>query len=137
VEELGVTDEDAIVAALLHDVVEDTRVPLSEIEERFGQRVAEMVKLLSKIPQGPDEPKSLMLDRYYAGLRTADPLVRQIKLADRVHNLREIAHGTPEFQKRYWVETRLMLEDVLAGTAGIELLRQEFERSRPADSDVD
>lgn len=136
VAELGVTDEDAVVAALLHDVVEDTRVPLSEIGERFGPRVADMVKLLSKIPQDPDEPKALMLDRYYSGLRTAEPLIRQIKLADRVHNLREMAAAPPEFRARYLVETQLLLDDVLAGTPGIELLRAEYERSRAVGGDV-
>lgn len=127
VNELGVSDEDVLVAALLHDVVEDTRVPLSEIEERFGPRVAGMVGLLSKVPE-PGEPEGLMVDRYYAGLRAAEPAVRQIKVADRVHNLREMHAATAEFRERYLVETRRLLDDVLAGAPGLELLRAEFER---------
>ena len=134
--ELGVTDEDALVSALLHDVAEDTRVPLSEIGERFGPRVEEMVRLLSKLPDDPDEPKASMLDRYYAGLRSAEPIVRQIKLADRIHNLRQVLHGTPAFQTRYLTETRFLLDDVLVGTPGIEVLRAEYDRSREAVGDV-
>src|SRR4051794_3261823 len=95
VSELGVQDEDAQVAALLHDVVEDTRVPLSEIAERFGPRVAEMVGVLSKVTES-NETNEQTLSRYYQGLRDAEPVVRQIKLADRVHNLREMGAGTPE-----------------------------------------
>lgn len=135
VNELGVTDEDAQVAALLHDVAEDTRVPLSEIGERFGPRVLGMVAALSKLPE-PGEPHAEMLDRYYVGLRVADAVVRQIKVADRVHNLREMSAGTPEFRAKYLRETEHLLTDVLAGTAGIDLLRSEFERSRTAFSDV-
>ena len=128
VTELGVQDEDAQVAALLHDVAEDTRVPLSEIVERFGPRVGEMVRLLSKLPE-PDEPKEDMLARYYAGLRSAEPVVRQVKVADRVHNLRDMAAGTPEFRSRYLKETEMLLADVLAGTPGIELLQAVYEES--------
>lgn len=134
--ELGVTDEDAQVAALLHDVAEDTRVPLSEIGERFGPRVEQMVRLLSKLPANPDEPKAVMIERYYAGLRTAEPLVKQVKLADRVHNLRDMAAATPEFQARYLAETLFLLTDVLAGTPGIEVLRAEYDRSRQRLGDV-
>jgi GTP diphosphokinase / guanosine-3',5'-bis(diphosphate) 3'-diphosphatase len=129
VTELGVTDEDAQVAALLHDVVEDTKVPLTEIIERFGPRVGEMVRLLSKLPE-PGESKENMLARYYAGLRAAEPVVRQIKVSDRVHNLRDMAAGTPEFQSRYLVETEMLLADVLCGTPGIEVLQAVYEESR-------
>lgn len=136
VAELGVSDEEAQVAALLHDVAEDTRVPLSEIGERFGIRVEEMVRVLSKRSTDPGEPTAEMLDRYYAALRATDPLVRQIKLADRVHNLRQMIHGTRSFRERYLVETETLLNDVLAGTPGIELLRAEFEKAREAFGDV-
>jgi GTP pyrophosphokinase len=78
--QLGVRDADTICAALLHDVVEDCSVALSQIEARFGARVARLVKLVTKT--GLSERK------YFARLVYAnEPGAWEVKLADRLHNL--------------------------------------------------
>jgi (p)ppGpp synthase/HD superfamily hydrolase len=128
--ELGIADEEAQVAALLHDVAEFTRVPLSEIGERFGPRVEHMVRVLSRLPEDPDEPTAVTLDRHDASLRSAETVVRQIAVADRLHNLREMSAGGSTSDLQYVAETLRLADDVLAGTPGIELLRAEIERVR-------
>lgn len=79
---IGERDEDILVAALLHDVSEDTDTPLAEIAARFGPRVAEIVGVLTKPSEGG-------LAAQIAQVATADSGVQRIKLADRLHNLSE------------------------------------------------
>src|SRR5690348_2693591 len=69
--ELGVEDETAQIAALLHDVVEDTPIEIEQIASEFGQPVADMVKTLTKdpVPDKSSAAKAKMLEKYYAGLR--------------------------------------------------------------------
>jgi GTP pyrophosphokinase len=123
--ELRVRDDDAKIAALLHDVVEDTPVQLAEIETRFGAMVAQMVGALTKPPLAPGQTKEEMLESYYAGLRSAPDVVRQIKIADRVHNLRDMVSTDRSFQEKYLPDSRELLA-VLAQTPGIELLYAEY-----------
>src|SRR5688572_21496994 len=76
-DELGVSDEDALVAALLHDVVEDTAVTAGEIEARFGKTVKEYVLGVTK-PQRPAGVRKEDFGRgYYPGLRGKPEAVRQ------------------------------------------------------------
>ncbi|MCL2038016.1 RelA/SpoT family protein [Candidatus Saccharibacteria bacterium] len=96
-------DLDSVIAGLLHDVVEDTDTPLSEIEEKFGEDVARLVDGVTKVgmtragrddistylPETKDNLAKLMI------ATGSDIRVIIIKLADRLHNLR-----TLEFQPR-------------------------------------
>jgi hypothetical protein len=90
----GVTDVDTIVGAILHDVVEDTSVPLSTIRERFGDNVASLVahvtddKSLRK-----DERKRLQI--VHASDPTTPIGAKLIKLADKLHNLRSLLTSQP------------------------------------------
>lgn len=80
----------AIACALLHDVVEDTTIELAVIAERFGPAVARGVAALSKNPAVGDKSAQMLdsLDR----IRECPPEVWMVKLADRIHNLREPPH---------------------------------------------
>jgi GTP pyrophosphokinase len=129
VDELGVTDRTASIAALLHDVVEDTPVPLTEIVTRYGNEVAEIVAALTKAELKPGEDKLSVNARYYAGLRDKPLVVRQIKVADRIHNLREMEYGTAEFRARYCKDTESLIA-ALEGTPGLEKLRHVFAEAR-------
>jgi len=91
---------------------------------------AEMVRLLTKSPL-PGEPKPEMLRRYYDGLRSGSEVVRQIKIADRIHNLREMPSGGVVFTERYLRDT-VELMAVLEGTRGMELLRAEYAKAESA-----
>jgi guanosine-3',5'-bis(diphosphate) 3'-pyrophosphohydrolase len=89
-------DEEVVAAALLHDVVEDTSVTLSEVRERFGARVAELVACVTEDPELPtDERKRAYRD----AVRHSPDAARAICAADKVCNvsdLREAASDSAE-----------------------------------------
>ena len=101
-------DVQAIIAALLHDVVEDTAVTKNEITARFGKQVADLVDGLSKLEkiefqsyqQAQAENFRKMLMAMMSDLR-----VVLIKLADRLHNMQTMAFVRPDKRRRIARET--------------------------------
>ena len=107
--DLGITDEDVLVAALLHDVVEDTDHPLGTIRERFGDRVATFVNEMTLHDSEYDgfEEKHRKLAEH---ARRMSPEAKLIKLSDRLSNLVDL-HARPEKKRdRYAKATRTLLE---------------------------
>jgi (p)ppGpp synthase/HD superfamily hydrolase len=89
--EFGCQEEEVILAALLHDVLEDTAHDYDDLAERFSPRVANMVVSLTK---DTTLPKKAREETYYAHLATCDWQTRLLKAADSLDNLREgIATG--------------------------------------------
>jgi GTP pyrophosphokinase len=82
-------DESAVITALLHDAVEDQGglETLEEIRRRFGSRVAEMVRGCSDAFTTPKPPWRERKERFLAELPGADPQVRLVVAADKLHNL--------------------------------------------------
>ncbi len=104
-------DRDTIIAALLHDVIEDTSIHKEEITEKFGRRVALLVESITKFTEADFSP-DLPLDRKIETLRKLFDVMRYdmrsviIKLADRLHNIETIdALPTLERQRRFADET--------------------------------
>ena len=95
----GVSDEEVLCAAVLHDVVEDTPIDLDQIRSTFGDRVSEMVDVLTK-PSAVNKPErhGIVLGR----LR-GDPEAAEVKMADRLDNLSEIhlTDWAEERRRRY------------------------------------
>lgn len=94
--------EAEVIAAVLHDVVEDCGVPLAEIAARFGSEVAEIVFGCTDVVAMPWRSRKAL---YVAHLATAPASVRLVAGADKVHNARAIlsdlrTHG-PESLKRF------------------------------------
>ena len=90
-------DTDVIVA-LLHDVVEDSDLTVTDIESEFGEEIAAAVGLLTK-------RKDLSFDDYMAAI-AADSTALYVKLADRLDNIQSLQHcGKPEKVRRYLKET--------------------------------
>jgi (p)ppGpp synthase/HD superfamily hydrolase len=90
VKNMGETTEDGIVAARLHDVVEDTPVTLHDIREAFGGNVARLVDCVT------DEPGKNRKERkagMYKKLAAGPPLARRVKLADRIANMEASIEG--------------------------------------------
>ncbi|MDD5718315.1 MAG: bifunctional (p)ppGpp synthetase/guanosine-3',5'-bis(diphosphate) 3'-pyrophosphohydrolase [Candidatus Krumholzibacteria bacterium] len=122
-------DDDTLVAALLHDTVEDTPVKLDELTRRFGGAVAHLVDGVTKITSlGIANPETRRAETYRKLiLSTAqDPRTVLIKLADRLHNMRTIEHMISERQREIAQETM----DVFAPLAhrfGIARLKWELE----------
>ncbi len=122
-------DTATLAAALLHDVVEDSEVPLSEIETRFGTEVAELVDGVTKL--GRIEFKS-MAEEQSNNLRkmliamAKDIRVILIKLADRLHNMRTLASLPAEKQLEKAQET-LEIYAPLAHRLGMTKIKWQLE----------
>jgi (p)ppGpp synthase/HD superfamily hydrolase len=87
----GKGDEDLIIAALLHDWLEDIPgAEMSALAQRFGPRVAQLVEACSDCQGHPKPPWKERKDKYLAHLRTAASEVKLISAADKLHNCRSI-----------------------------------------------
>ncbi len=96
IDELGIYDPDMLVAALLHDIKEDSFIlEWWDIEEIFGGRVRKLVEILTK------EKKT----EYIRKIRRAEREARIIKLADRLDNVRDFEGCTNEKRSRVVAET--------------------------------
>jgi guanosine-3',5'-bis(diphosphate) 3'-pyrophosphohydrolase len=87
----GVTNENVLVAAILHDAIEDTTSDFDDLESAFGFEIASWVGLLSKDKRMPEEKRELA---YRGQLRSAPPEVKLIKLADIYDNILDSESST-------------------------------------------
>jgi guanosine-3',5'-bis(diphosphate) 3'-pyrophosphohydrolase len=129
-------DHEAVMAALLHDVVEDTEVTLAELGERFGAKVAELVDGVTKLRLSTSPrpaADSARLEASNENLRklllatTKDYRVILIKLADRLHNMRTLGYLPPDKRLRIAREC-LEVYAPLADRLGMGQLKGELER---------
>jgi (p)ppGpp synthase/HD superfamily hydrolase len=97
-------DEDLVIAALLHDVVEDCggAPVLKEVRRRFGKRVAHVVDGCTDTDLDPKPPWLQRKKDYIAHLRTADADTRLVSAADKLHNVRSIVAAYREIGDRVW-----------------------------------
>lgn len=133
VERAGLSEE-AIAVAWLHDVVEDTPTPLSEIVERFGGNVAEMVSMLTDEPPRPGLNRGDRKVIDSARLAGALPEVQGIKCADLISNTSTIVKYDPGFARIYLPEKRAIL-DVLT-RAPAPLRDQAWASLRAAEAEI-
>jgi GTP diphosphokinase / guanosine-3',5'-bis(diphosphate) 3'-diphosphatase len=122
-------DDATIVAALLHDTVEDTGSTNEEISERFGPEIAALVDGLTKIKQLDRVTREATQAENLRKLLLAmskDVRVLLVKLADRLHNLRTLEHVKEEKRTRIAQET-MDIYAPLAGRMGMQLVRDEME----------
>lgn len=96
-----------VIAAFLHDVVEDTDYTIDDIQKRFGSDVAFLVRVVTKNTSG-DYIISMQVDNYKQMLNSIHYDIRAllIKLADRLHNMRTLASMPPHKQMRTAGETQ-------------------------------
>ncbi|MBK9975466.1 MAG: bifunctional phosphoribosyl-AMP cyclohydrolase/phosphoribosyl-ATP diphosphatase HisIE [Planctomycetes bacterium] len=126
VEEVKMRDRNEILAAVLHDVLEDDmKTTPQQLVELFGEDTANAVVLLTKMYKRDGTPKEFGLQRYYDGLRSAPGWVKAVKLCDRVHNLRSMAGTglTDEYMAKYRKETRNNLLPLAASSVNQSLLK--------------
>lgn len=126
--EIGM-DSDAVVAGLLHDVVEDTDIELSEIARRFGQDVANLVDGVTKITQmsfSTREEQQAENVRKMLLAMAKDVRVMIIKLADRLHNMRT-SDGWPPQKRRDKAKETMDIYAPLAHRLGIRTIKEELE----------
>ena len=122
-------DTSSLVAALVHDVVEDTPITLTEIEERFGFEVGQIVDGVTKIGRVEFRSHTEQQVENYRKLLLSmaqDARVILIKLADRLHNMRTLEHLGSDKRKRIALETREIYAP-LAHRLGMAALKWELE----------
>jgi GTP pyrophosphokinase len=122
-------DDATIVAALLHDVIEDTDVTRGEIDQLFGDEIGALVEGLTKLKKLDLVTKKAEQAENFRKLLVAissDIRVLLIKLADRLHNMRTLEHKRPESRQRISDET-LEIYAPLAGRMGMQSMREELE----------
>jgi len=126
--EIGL-DATSIVAALLHDVVEDTEYTLEDIDNMFGDTVAKIVDGLTKISHlKQDKDVSLQAENFRKMLLTLNDDVRVIiiKIADRLHNMQTMESMQPDKQVKIASET-LYIYAPLAHRIGLYSIKTELE----------
>ena len=136
-------DTEAVMAALLHDVLEDTQVNKKQLSEQFGQEVAELVDGLSKLDKIEFATyKDAQAENFRRMLMAMarDLRVVLIKLADRRHNIRTMASLRPDKRRRIAFET-LEIYAPIALRLGLNKLYRElqdtcFELIHPLRADV-
>lgn len=122
-------DPQTIMAALLHDVIEDTPVEKKTLIERFGEQVAELVDGVSKLTQIKFESRAEAQAENFRKMVLAmaqDLRVIIIKLSDRLHNMRTLDAVSPHKRRRVALET-LEIYAPIANRLGMHSMRVELE----------
>jgi RelA/SpoT family (p)ppGpp synthetase len=122
-------DHKSIIAAILHDVIEDTSMVKEQIATEFGSEVAELVDGVSKLTQIEFETQAEAQAENFRKMLLAmvrDIRVILVKLADRLHNMRTLGVMRPDKRRRIARET-LDIYAPIANRLGINALRVELE----------
>lgn len=108
-------DEAMVAAAWLHDVVEDTAIPLETIAAEFGPDVAALVGAVTNASRGSDAPREVRKAMDRAHLAGASARAQTIKLADIIDNVSSVAARDPAYAAIYLAEKAEMLAVLRAG----------------------
>lgn len=127
--DLGFDDVSTLVAAFLHDVLEDTPLTSDELEQKFGKEVLELVEGVTKLDKikfvsAEDEQAENLRKMFFAMAK--DYRVIIIKLADRLHNMRTLDALKPEKQIKIATQS-LKIYAPLAGRLGLSFVKCELE----------
>lgn len=120
-------DVNSVIAAFLHDVVEDTSHTIEEIRVRFGDDVASLVDVLTK-KEKKSYDMSKQVDNFHQILESIQTDIRpiMIKLADRLHNMRTLSSMRPDKQMKIAGETDYFYAP-LATRLGLYHVKTELE----------
>ena len=122
-------DHQSLMAAMLHDVIEDTGIPKEALVAQFGETVAELVDGVNKLTQMNFETKAEAQAENFQKMAMAmarDIRVILVKLADRLHNMRTLEVLAGEKRRRIAKET-LEIYAPIANRLGMHTMRVEFE----------
>ena len=127
--DLGFDDVSTLVAAFLHDVLEDTPVTSDELEQKFGKEVLELVEGVTKLDKikfvsAEDEQAENLRKMFFAMAKDYSVII--IKHADRLHNMRTLDALKPEKQIKIATQS-LKIYAPLAGRLGLSFVKCELE----------
>ena len=123
-------DEESIVSALLHDVVEDTEVTLAEIAENFNEDIAKIVDGVTKLSKIENLHNSDRVAENFRKLTMAmsqDIRVLLVKLADRLHNMQTIDYVPSKEKRLKQANESLEIYAQLAGRIGLNKIKDELQ----------
>ncbi|MCM2327210.1 MAG: HD domain-containing protein [Lysobacter sp.] len=131
--EAGVAEMDVLVAAILHDTVEDTETTVEELEREFGQAVAAIV---AEVTDDKNLPKP---DRKRLQVEHAPHISHQaklVKLADKICNLRDVLEAPPshwpiERRRAYFEWAKAVIDGLRGAHPGLEHLFDDAYRLKP------
>ncbi len=122
-------DPDTIIAALLHDAIEDTNTTYAQIKQKFGVTVADMVEGVTKLTrmtyESAEEEEIENLRKMFIAM-ARDIRVIIIKLVDRLHNMRTLMYRPPEKQRVKALET-MQIYAPIAHRLGMNSIKVELE----------
>jgi guanosine-3',5'-bis(diphosphate) 3'-pyrophosphohydrolase len=131
--EAGVTDIEVLVAAVLHDTIEDTETTAEELESLFGPAITKIVLEVTDDKDLPStERKKLQITTAYKKSDKA----KLVKLGDKIYNIRDLQQNTP----RGWTLERVQIyfkwaKEVCKGLKGLnEYLDEEMDRLTDPDT---
>ncbi|MCP3994632.1 MAG: HD domain-containing protein [bacterium] len=126
-QEGGVDDEALLVAALLHDTVEDTDTTLEELEENFGSTVRWIVEEVTDDKSLPKKERKALQVKHAPNASAA---AKQLKIADKICNVRDITDRPPAgWSRSRKAEYMSWTEDVVRGCRGVnEALDAAYDR---------
>lgn len=133
--EAGIDDERVLIAAILHDTLEDTETTLQELSREFGQEIAAIVQEVSDDKSLPKaERKRLQIEH----AATASRRAKLVKLADKICNLRDIAVGppadwSPQRQREYFDWSKAVIDRLRGVNPALEHIFDAAYRLRPQE----
>jgi GTP pyrophosphokinase len=101
----SVNDPDVLCAAVLHDVVEDTPCTVKDVRLAFGDRVADMVRWVTKPEPADGVDRKAAKESYLKSLRDAPDDAVIVKLADRASNVQTLRNLGQDRQREYYAQT--------------------------------
>jgi len=123
-------DQDSIITALLHDIVEDTEVSIEDIEKIFGNEISKLVDGVTKLSKIESWQANERMAENFRKLTIAmseDIRVLIIKLADRLHNMRTLSYLPSKEKKIKKAKESLEIYAPLAGRIGLNKIKDELQ----------
>ena len=129
----GVSDQDVLVTAILHDVLEDTDTLPEEIEERFGKKVR---KLVEEVTDDKNLPKQRRKQLQIEHAASSSDQAKLVKLADKICNIRDMSERPPagwdiDRRREYFDWARSVVEELSGIHPDLEQVFFEYYKKRP------